>query len=155
MAADQAKFLKEKERATRRKAGLRKPSAMHFAQIAERLRKQDACQYARASETPVSETSSIEPVEPTPPVKTRSEPIQPDETALLANLPVPVIIHSGDAIHYVNQALLDITGYESLDDIRSAGGVDVLFNGESDDGETRQSMLLRHADGSENRSMPI
>src|SRR5690606_38038641 len=75
--------------------------------------------------------------------------IPADETALLANLPVPVIIHSGDHIHYVNQALLDLTGYESLDDIRDAGGVDVLFNSESDDGETRQGMVLRRADGSE------
>ncbi|ABQ60845.1 cell-division control histidine kinase pdhS [Brucella ovis IntaBari-2006-46-332] len=149
VAADQAKFLKEKERATRPEGGLTKTERNAFREIAERLRKQGLANTRAESETPVSETSSIEPVEPTPPVKTRSEPIQPDETALLANLPVPVIIHSGDAIHYVNQALLDITGYESLDDIRSAGGVDVLFNSESDDGETRQSMVLRHADGSE------
>src|SRR5690606_20003934 len=32
---------------------------------------------------------------------------------------------------------------------RGAGGVDVLFNSESDDGETRQGMVLRRADGSE------
>jgi len=72
-----------------------------------------------------------------------------DETALLANLPVPVIIHSGDEVHYVNQALLDLTGYDAIEDIRHAGGVEALFNSESDDHAPRQGMVLRHADGSE------
>ncbi len=72
-----------------------------------------------------------------------------DETALLANLPIPVIIHSGDEIHYVNQALLDLTGYETLTDIHDAGGVDALFNSDSDESNNPQGMVLRRADGSE------
>lgn len=166
VAADQARMLKEREREERPEGGLTKTERNAFREIADRLRKQGLANSRAETETvaisdePVIDSS--QPVEKTE-VKaslidevTADEASLPssgmaygDETALLANLPVPVIIHSGDKIHYVNQALLDLTGYESLDDIRGAGGVDVLFNSESDDGETRQGMVLRRANGSE------
>ena len=166
VAADQARMLKEREREERPEGGLTKTERNAFREIADRLRKQGLANSRAETETvaisdePVIDSS--QPVEKTE-VKasliddvTANEASLPssgmaygDETALLANLPVPVIIHSGDKIHYVNQALLDLTGYESLDDIRGAGGVDVLFNSESDDGETRQGMVLRRANGSE------
>lgn len=166
VAADQARMLKEREREERPEGGLTKTERNAFREIADRLRKQGLANSRAETETvaisdePVIDSS--QPVEKTE-VKasliddvTANEASLPssgmaygDETALLANLPVPVIIHSGDKIHYVNQALLDLTGYESLDDIRDAGGVDVLFNSESDDGETRQGMVLRRANGSE------
>ncbi len=159
-------MLKEREREERPEGGLTKTERNAFREIADRLRKQGLANSRAETETvaisdePVIDSS--QPVEKTE-VKaslidevTADEASLPssgmaygDETALLANLPVPVIIHSGDKIHYVNQALLDLTGYESLDDIRGAGGVDVLFNSESDDGETRQGMVLRRANGSE------
>ncbi len=166
VAADQARMLKEREREERPEGGLTKTERNAFREIADRLRKQGLANSRAETETVIipDETviDSSQPVEKTE-VKaslidevTADEASLPssgmaygDETALLANLPVPVIIHSGDKIHYVNQALLDLTGYESLDDIRDAGGVDVLFNSESDDGETRQGMVLRRANGSE------
>ncbi|WP_266035716.1 cell-division control histidine kinase PdhS [Brucella intermedia] len=153
VAADQARILKEREREERPEGGLTKTERNAFREIADRLRKQGLAS-SRATSEPgaLSEEAvadSSQPVAVEEAALHIPGPAHGDETALLANLPVPVIIHSGDTVHYVNQALLDLTGYESLDDIRGAGGVDVLFNSESDDGETRQGMVLRRADGSE------
>ena len=155
VAADQARILKEREREERPEGGLTKTERNAFREIADRLRKQGlASSRAESEASAIAEEAVAETpkaVEPTVEEEALPAPtaIPADETALLANLPMPVIIHSGDEIHYVNQALLDLTGYESLGDIRGAGGVDVLFNSESDDGETRQGMVLRRADGSE------
>ncbi|GAA5663686.1 cell-division control histidine kinase PdhS [Brucella sp. NBRC 14130] len=153
VAADQARILKEREREERPEGGLTKTERNAFREIADRLRKQGLASSRSTSEPgALSEEAladSPQPVAVEEAALHIPSPAHGDETALLANLPVPVIIHSGDTIHYVNQALLDLTGYESLDDIRGAGGVDVLFNSESDDGETRQGMVLRRADGSE------
>ncbi len=156
VAADQARFLKEKERAARPEGGLTKTERNAFREIAERLRKQGLVAESKTrvpaqvgDARPVQTARRSEPSSVQPNEQLVQETVHSDETTLLANLPVPVIIHSGDEIHYVNQALLDLTGYESLDDIRGAGGVDILFNSDSDDSETRQSMVLRHANGSE------
>lgn len=155
VAADQARILKEREREERPEGGLTKTERNAFREIADRLRKQGLASSRAESEASAIAKEAVaetpKPVEPTVEEAALPAPaaIPADETALLANLPVPVIIHSGDEIHYVNQALLDLTGYESLGDIRGAGGVDVLFNSESDDSETRQGMVLRRADGSE------
>ncbi|MEL4378090.1 cell-division control histidine kinase PdhS [Brucella cytisi] len=166
VAADQARMLKEREREERPEGGLTKTERNAFREIADRLRKQGLANSRAETETvTISDETVIDSSQPVEKTEVKASLIDEvaadeaslpssgmaygDETALLANLPVPVIIHSGDRIHYVNQALLDLTGYESLDDIRYAGGVDVLFNSESDDGETRQGMVLRRANGSE------
>jgi len=153
VAADQARILKEREREERPEGGLTKTERNAFREIADRLRKQGLASSRSTSEPGALSEEAVadspQPVAVEEAALHIPSPPHGDETALLANLPVPVIIHSGDTIHYVNQALLDLTGYESLDDIRGAGGVDVLFNSESDDGETRQGMVLRRADGSE------
>ncbi|EEQ93929.1 cell-division control histidine kinase PdhS [Brucella sp. ZJ1_1] len=153
VAADQARILKEREREERPEGGLTKTERNAFREIADRLRKQGLASSRSTSEPGALSEEAVadspQPVAVEEAALHTPGPTHGDETALLANLPVPVIIHSGDTIHYVNQALLDLTGYESLDDIRGAGGVDVLFNSESDDGETRQGMVLRRADGSE------
>nr|WP_112669901.1 cell-division control histidine kinase PdhS [Brucella intermedia] len=153
VAADQARILKEREREERPEGGLTKTERNAFREIADRLRKQGLASSRSTSEPGALSEEAVadspQPVAVQEAALHIPSPAHGDETALLTNLPVPVIIHSGDTIHYVNQALLDLTGYESLDDIRGAGGVDVLFNSESDDGETRQGMVLRRADGSE------
>lgn len=153
VAADQARILKEREREERPEGGLTKTERNAFREIADRLRKQGLASSRSTSEPGALSEEAVadspQPVAVEEAALHTPGPTHGDETSLLANLPVPVIIHSGDTIHYVNQALLDLTGYESLDDIRGAGGVDVLFNSESDDGETRQGMVLRRADGSE------
>ena len=162
VAADQAKLLKVREREQRPEGGLTKTERNAFREIADRLRKQGLS--STQSETPVvepqdvaAETTPVPPVADIPLAQVEEpqadhaahEPAAIDETALLANLPVPVIIHSGDEVHYVNQALLDLTGYDAIEDIRHAGGVEALFNSESDDNAPRQGMVLRRADGSE------
>ncbi|WP_266018551.1 cell-division control histidine kinase PdhS [Brucella intermedia] len=153
VAADQARILKEREREERPEGGLTKTERNAFREIADRLRKQGLASSRSTSEPDALSEEALadspQPVAVEEAALHTPGPAHGDETALLANLPVPVIIHSGDRIHYVNQALLDLTGYESLDDIRGAGGVDVLFNSESDADETRQGMVLRRADGSE------
>ncbi|TPL46620.1 PAS domain S-box protein [Mesorhizobium sp. B2-4-6] len=47
--------------------------------------------------------------------------------SILARLPVPLLIHSGDVLHYANEAFLELTGYDALDDLADAGGLGALF----------------------------
>ncbi|MBN9548175.1 MAG: PAS domain S-box protein [Alphaproteobacteria bacterium] len=49
------------------------------------------------------------------------------DTSILARLPVPLLIHSGDVLHYANEAFLELTGYDALDDLADAGGLGALF----------------------------
>ncbi|UCI25734.1 PAS domain S-box protein [Mesorhizobium sp. B2-8-5] len=49
------------------------------------------------------------------------------DTPILARLPVPLLIHSGDVLHYANEAFLELTGYGALDDLADAGGLGALF----------------------------
>lgn len=46
---------------------------------------------------------------------------------LIAGLPLPLLVHAGDALYFANREFLELTGYASLDDIRAAGGLDRLF----------------------------
>lgn len=162
--ADQSKQQKGKEQ--RPEGGLTTTERNAFREIADRLRKQglansrqekDALsedvtptQPAAERVAPVALVTEKPPVAdevPTPAILTKQQIA--DETALLANLPIPVIIHSGDVIHYVNQSLLDLTGYAALAEIQRAGGLAVLFNSDRSDDETAVGMVLRRADGSE------
>src|SRR5690606_12332868 len=47
------------------------------------------------------------------------------------------------------QSFIVFSGYNSIEEIQSAGGVEALFNSEPDDSEKCQGLMLRHADGSE------
>ncbi|MBZ9984404.1 MULTISPECIES: PAS domain S-box protein [unclassified Mesorhizobium] len=49
------------------------------------------------------------------------------DTSLLSKLPVPLLIHSGDELHYANEEFLVLTGYETLDELADAGGLGALF----------------------------
>ncbi len=168
IAADQAKFLKAKERETRPEGGLTSAERNAFREIAERLRTQglgkqgigngkdtaaETAETAPKAEIAAPEAAGTAPAEKTPATsepsgETVAEPA--GETALLASLPVPVIIHSGGEVHYVNPALLALTGHETLDEIRAGGGVEALFNSESDGAaDGRRGMVLRRADGGE------
>ncbi|TRC89029.1 PAS domain S-box protein [Mesorhizobium sp. WSM4303] len=49
------------------------------------------------------------------------------DTSLLGKLPVPLLIHSGDELHYANEEFLGLTGYHTLEDLSDAGGLDALF----------------------------
>ena len=72
------------------------------------------------------------------------------DTSILAKLPVPVLIHSGDELHYANDEFLHLTGYASIEELSASGGLDTLF-GEpyADDaaaGERKMRLLTRGGD---------
>ncbi|RWB68661.1 PAS domain S-box protein [Mesorhizobium sp.] len=75
------------------------------------------------------------------------------DTSIIARLPVPLLIHSGDAMHYANEAFLELTGYDALEDLADAGGLGALFadhytdDGEAD--ESDRSLKLRTRQGQE------
>ncbi|MDM7850263.1 PAS domain S-box protein [Pseudochrobactrum kiredjianiae] len=77
------------------------------------------------------------------PVETKAQ--EDEDLHVLSGLPVPVLIHSADRLHFANQAFFDMTGYGSLDDLRHAGGIDALF-AQSDDSNL-SGMILCLADG--------
>ncbi|KAA3450573.1 PAS domain-containing sensor histidine kinase [Mesorhizobium sp. SARCC-RB16n] len=75
------------------------------------------------------------------------------DTSLLGKLPVPLIIHSGDQLHYANEEFLDLTGYGTLEDLEDAGGLGALFaDPYADDGASDGSdraLRLKTRDGQE------
>jgi PAS domain S-box-containing protein len=77
-----------------------------------------------------------------------AEPARSD-VSVLEKLPVPVLIHSGDDLHYANGEFLALTGYSSLEALAAAGGIGALFAddyAETDDTPDRQ-LRLRRPDG--------
>ncbi|RUX33767.1 PAS domain S-box protein [Mesorhizobium sp. M2A.F.Ca.ET.042.01.1.1] len=87
-------------------------------------------------------TAAEEPVTPArprpdvPPLKlagfvpsafSTGEEAKAPDTSILARLPVPLLIHSGDELHYANDAFLELTGYDVLEDLADAGGLGALF----------------------------
>ncbi len=55
---------------------------------------------------------------------------------LISGLPLPLLVHAGDALYFANREFLDLTGYASLDQIRREGGLDRLFVDEAPDAAT-------------------
>lgn len=77
-------------------------------------------------------------------------------STVLARLPLPVLVHAGDVLHFANQSFLDFTGYPTLADLDSAGGLGALFAepGTTSDPQDApaHSAVLRQKDGS---TMPV
>ncbi|RUU06960.1 PAS domain S-box protein, partial [Mesorhizobium sp. USDA-HM6] len=75
------------------------------------------------------------------------------DTSIIARLPVPLLIHSGDMLHYANEAFLELIGYDTLEDLGDAGGLGALFadhyanDGEAD--ESDRSLKLTTRQGQE------
>src|SRR5690606_38415420 len=55
---------------------------------------------------------------------------------LISALPLPLLVHAGDTLHFANREFLDLTGYASLDQIRREGGLDRLFVDDAPDEPT-------------------
>jgi PAS domain S-box-containing protein len=73
-----------------------------------------------------------------------------DSTFLLEKLPVPVLVHAGDTLHYANDEFLKLTGYASLGEFEAAGGLDTLFvEGGEATPEDDHRRRLRTRDGQE------
>ena len=72
---------------------------------------------------------------------------------VLDRLPVPLLVHAGDDLHFANRELLDLTGYASLDALADAGGLGALFDEPYEDPDSGERRLcLRTRDGDE---MPV
>jgi PAS domain S-box-containing protein len=96
-----------------------------------------------AAESPLE--IAEEPAEFEAPVSTN-----PSELAVLGTLPVPILIHSGDTLHYANAEFLELSGYSSVEALSEAGGLGALFTDPySGDVSTDHSLGLRTRDGQE------
>lgn len=76
-----------------------------------------------------------------------------DGASLLEKLPVPVLVHAGDVLHYANDEFFKLTGYESLVDFEDAGGLDALFA--EDDGSRAEDDHRRHLRTKDGREFPV
>ncbi|MER9413665.1 PAS domain S-box protein [Mesorhizobium sp. M0589] len=73
------------------------------------------------------------------------------DTSILGKLPVPLLIHSGDELHYANEEFLGLTGYDTLEDLSDAGGLDALFADPYSEtaGESDHTLKLKTREGQE------
>ena len=72
------------------------------------------------------------------------------DPAVLSQLPLPVLIHAGDALFYANREFLQLTGYPSLAELEHAGGLGAIFGDPYASQETAERKLrLRTRDGEE------
>ncbi len=69
------------------------------------------------------------------------------DTAVLARLPLPILVHRGDTLHFANREFLQLTGYASLEELDGAGGLGALFAEPYGDGGERKPMLRTKAGG--------
>ena len=72
------------------------------------------------------------------------------DTAVLSRLPLPLLVHAGDALFFANREFLQLTGYGSLGELHDAGGLGAIF-GEpyASDEAAQRKLRLRTRDGAE------
>ncbi len=117
---------------------------------AERDREEPAAS-EREREAPV--TATIRDFLPSAFASAGAAPRPAVDTSILDKLPVPVLIHSGDVLHYANREFLEFTAYESVEELSERGGLGVLFGDPyRDEGENDRAdrkLRLRRGDGLE------
>ncbi|MBE7183491.1 MAG: PAS domain S-box protein [Methylobacterium mesophilicum] len=69
------------------------------------------------------------------------------DTSILERLPVPLLVHSGDRLHYANPEFMALTGYETVEGLAAQGGLDALLAGPEDENAETRSMRLLRSDG--------
>lgn len=74
--------------------------------------------------------------------------------SILEKLPVAVLVHSGDLLHYANHEFSVLTGYGSIEELAEAGGIGALFTDTYEDDtddephpRTDRTMRLKTRDG--------
>lgn len=78
---------------------------------------------ANADQTPAS-TEMPDSV----PAPEKQDDVRPaTDTSILDRMPIPVLIHSGDRLHYANKEFLDLTGHGSVEALAEFGGLGALF----------------------------
>ncbi|MCG6857922.1 MAG: PAS domain S-box protein [Salaquimonas sp.] len=70
---------------------------------------------------------------------------------ILEQLPVPVLIYRNGVTLFANPELLELTGYESIDELSAAGGVDAILSGDVEEG--RATLICK--DGSRTNISPL
>jgi PAS domain S-box-containing protein len=88
----------------------------------------------------------------TAPAEEPREAAATSDMSVLERLPVPVLIHSGDVLHYANEEFLTLTAYRSVEHLAEAGGLDALFAESYADEDTpaaERELRLRTGDGLE------
>lgn len=88
---------------------------------------------ARLEEAPSQDKAADQPDE-TAPAAEGEAPSGPDgppasRDPILDRLPIGILVHRGECILFANRFLLDLTGYETVEQIRADGGLVHLFRG--------------------------
>lgn len=82
-----------------------------------------------------------------------NDDVQPSPVAaeieLVEALPIPLIIHAGDRLDFANREFFALTGYDSLEAIANAGGLEALFVGADDGEDGSRCQVLRTRTGEE------
>ncbi|WP_455272664.1 ATP-binding protein [Rhizobium herbae] len=79
---------------------------------------------------PIAEDALPEVPLPIVPARTSgSSSLTPE---ILDNLPLALLVHSGDDLFHANSEFLALTGYADLNELREEGGIDALFAGDED-----------------------
>ncbi len=73
-----------------------------------------------------AETAVTAPEPVSDPVEPAAAPV---DTSVLDKLPVPVVVFRNGVTLYANPELLELSGYNSVEQLHAAGGVDALFGG--------------------------
>lgn len=104
------------------------------------------------AEEPVGAVSEDEPDEEDA-TQSRVETSEATDSglAILEKLPLSVLVHSGDVLHYANNEFFSLTGYGSLEDFAEAGGIGALFadsyEDASQEGKHDRHLMLQTREG--------
>jgi PAS domain S-box-containing protein len=129
-------------RATEKPPGLSALERRAFHEIARELTSRLGITGIKLPPLPAAESEPIAPAEPAaaqwtveraPPVAEAPQAAAPRVPALLDRLPVGVLIYRRNQLIYANRAFLEWTGYESIEALATAGGLDRLFAGPGPD----------------------
>ncbi len=112
------------------KPAAQNPSQADASSKAEAIGADDRAD-ATADLQPIAKDSLPEAAAPIVPARTSGNSSLTPE--ILDNLPLALLVHSGDDLFHANSEFLALTGYSDLDELRSEGGIDALFAGDEDD----------------------
>jgi PAS domain S-box-containing protein len=128
-----------------------------FREIARALgaRLEDGSSQDKASDQSDSPEETAQAAEGDAPSKPTVPPASGDP--ILDRLPIGILIHRGERILFANRFLLDLTGYETSEQIRADGGLVHLFRGSPALGGSGEedSALALTARGGENIAVTV
>ncbi|MGO4837500.1 hypothetical protein AB4144_35165, partial [Rhizobiaceae sp. 2RAB30] len=106
-----------------------KPDTDHVQPAAVTEPKADDASTAQPDAAPLAASPAPETVpQPAIPMTAVAENARGGlDTSILDKLPVPVLIHSGDVLHYANRDFLEFTAYASVEELAERGGLGELF----------------------------